>query len=460
MEVWVISIRPGARPLASLGLRLGESWVRPRFFYIAFVIALLVNIVANAVWVASAFDGLKDLDSFLHSGAAYTRGLDPYDYYAWLRPEPISPEALNLNPPISVYLFEPLSAMDRGLVGTGFFVGSVAMVGAAVGLLMRAYPEKRTWLVVLIVAGMAGIWHMLWYLQIYAPLLLAMTGAWLLMRRGDWVLAGILIGLMIAVKPNYAVLALVLVAAGHYRPAVTSVVTASLISLVPLLIDGPGIYWQWLHMTIGFEGYEWASNASLISVGERLNIAPLGQIAGASLTLAVLFFVWRRRPGALDAMALGLMTVILVGPVSWAGYTLLLLPFLFSMRWDGWTWASIAILVAPFAPGGAFGALGVDLPALFSGSGQGAFVPVPSVIMAIVSAIAMPLIGAIYAWGVLLLLVRLIQRLSAEQEGSVDVALPRLPRVVMVRPARPPRTPIEGEPLHQQPATIRVRYDA
>jgi hypothetical protein len=159
-------------------------------------------------------------------------------------------------------------------------------------------------------------------------------------------------------------------------------------------------------------------------------------------------------------MALGLMTVILVGPVSWAGYTLLLLPFLFSMRWDGWTWASIAILVAPFAPGGAFGALGVDLPALFSGSGQGAFVPVPSVMMAIVSAIAMPLIGAIYAWGVLLLLVRLIQRLSAEQEGSVDVALPRLPRVVMVRPARPLRTPVEGEPLHQQPATIRVRYDA
>ena len=50
----------------------------------------------------------------------------------------------------------------------------------------------------------------------------AMTGAWLLMRRGDWLVAGILIGLVVAIKPNYALVPLVLFAAGHWRPAFTA----------------------------------------------------------------------------------------------------------------------------------------------------------------------------------------------------------------------------------------------
>ena len=138
------------------------------------------------------WEDLKDLDSFLHSGAAYARGLDPYEYYRWLRPEPISPEALNLNPPISVYLFEPLSEMNRGVLGTAFLAGSVAMVAGAVALLMRAYPDKRHWLVVLLILSMAGLWQTLWYLQIYPPLLLAVTGAWLFMRKGNLLAAGVL----------------------------------------------------------------------------------------------------------------------------------------------------------------------------------------------------------------------------------------------------------------------------
>lgn len=470
MEVWVINTRPGARPLVNDGLRLGESWFRPRFFYVAFVVALIANVVANSVWVANSLDGLKDLDSFLHSGAAYARDLDPYGYYGWLEPPPISHEALNLNPPVSVYLFEPMSHLDRGVLGTAFLVGSIAMVGLSAGLLMRAYPDKRNWLIVLVVLAMAGMWQMLFYLQIYAPLLLATTVAWLLMRRGDLLLAGILMGVVVAIKPNYAIVPLVLLAAGHYRPGLAAIATAGLISLVPLAIDGPAIYREWLHMTLVFDGYEWTSNASLVSVGERLNLGPSGQVAGGLLACVVLVLVRKLRPGVMDATALALLTVILVGPVSWAGYTLLLLPYLFSIKWDGWAWASVVILVMPFAPEPAIASFGIDLPTIFERSSDGggsSILSLPKPLVAVLSAVVLPLIGGIYAWGVTLLLVRLVQRLSAEREFSLTENLKRLPRprrtarpVRVVRP-RPLRTPVEEEPrTTRQPATVSIPYDA
>jgi alpha-1,2-mannosyltransferase len=460
MEGWVISITTGVTP-RNIGLRLGESWIRPRFLYVTLVIALIVNIAVNAAWVATAYGSLKDLDSFLHSGAAYALGLDPYGYYGWMPQPPISPEALNLNPPISVYFFEPMSQIDRGLVGVGFLVGSIAMVAAAVGLLMRAYPDKRTWLIVLVVAGMAGVWHMLWYLQIYAPLLLAMTGAWLLLRRGDWVLAGVLLGLVIAMKPNYAVIALILLAAGHYRPAISAGATAGLISLVPLLIDGPSIYLHWLAMTQGFEGYGWTSNASLVSVGERLDMTLLGQVLAAVLGIIVLVFARKRRPGVMDATALGLMTVILLGPVSWAGYTLLLLPYLFSIRWDAWTWTSIAILVTPFAPGRALSALSIDLGSVFGASAGNVPVPVFDPWGSFVSPVLAPVVGAMYAWGVLILLAQLTRRLTSDEIPRPVRVRPRLRRLVPSRPAtaRPLTAGLEHDTRRQQPAPVRVRYD-
>src|SRR5438045_2456951 len=83
----------------------------------------------------------------------------------------------------------------------------------AVGLLMAAYPDKRNLLVLLAVVSLAGVWHMVWYLQLYAPLILAITCSWLLMRRGNLLIAGVMLGLVVAVKPNFGVVILALLAA-------------------------------------------------------------------------------------------------------------------------------------------------------------------------------------------------------------------------------------------------------
>jgi hypothetical protein len=241
-----------------------------------------------------------------------------------------------------------------------------------------------------------------------------MAGAWLLMRRGNLLMAGVLIGLIIAVKPNYALVALLLLAAGHYRPALTAGATAGLVSLVPLVIDGPGIYKQWLQLTMAFDGYTWTSNASMVALAERLQVPPAGEIAGVLLTMTLVVFARRLRPGPLDASALGIMAVILVGPVSWAGYTLLLVPYLFSIRWDGRTWASLALFAVPFAPDRAFAALGFDVAGMLSGPAASASTAVPSALLATAGAVVMPLVSVVYGWATFLLMVRLMKRISAE----------------------------------------------
>jgi hypothetical protein len=279
------------------------------------------------------------------------------------------------------------------------------------------------------------------------------------LRNRQWVLAGILLGIVIAIKPNYALISLILLAAGHGRPAAASIITTGAISLVPLFIDGPSIYFHWLHMTTEFEGYAWTSNASLVSVGERIDFAAAGQLAAMALGLGSVVLARGARPAALNAMALGLMTVILVGPVSWAGYTLLLLPFLFSMRWDAWTWTAVLILATPFAPGRAFDATGVGLPDLSVASAHVSLAPVPSAVFQVVSAFVTAIVGALYAWAVGLLLVRHGRRILEESDFSLGEAVASLRLRQSIANGLNRLRPSDASDVPDV-APVRVPYDA
>ena len=114
-------------------------------------------------------------------------------------------------------IFAALAAIPAGIVALSFFAGTLALFALTLELLLRRYPDKRDPLFILAVCSMAGVWHTLGYLQLYAPLILAVAAAWLLMRRGNLLLAGIAIGLMVAIKPNFALWPVLMLAAGHPR---------------------------------------------------------------------------------------------------------------------------------------------------------------------------------------------------------------------------------------------------
>jgi len=271
-------------------------------------------------------------------------------------------QGLNLNPPISVYGFDYLSRLPAARVEAAFLVGSLLLLALSVGLLMAAYPDKRNLLVLLAVVSLAGVWHMVWYLQLYAPLILAITCSWLLMRRGNLLIAGVMLGLVVAVKPNFGVVILALLAARHFKVALPALGTAALISAAPLLISGPLIYEQWIELVTSFKGLVWTSNASLVSAGARFHLPLVGYALASIALLLVLYWQWRFRPPVLQSTAAAITAALMIGPVSRAGYTLVLLPFFFSQRWDWRLWTAVVMLDMPFAPKLLAAMLGVPIP--------------------------------------------------------------------------------------------------
>jgi hypothetical protein len=120
----------------------------------------------------------------------------------------------NLNPPISVLFFQPLVALDLLKVLSIWRLLSLFGLGLALLLLWR--PAERATLVRQVVwsFSLAGLWSALELGQIYMLLLLIVVGAWRLLRGGWQVPAGILIGLLFAIKPNFAVWAVALIFPG------------------------------------------------------------------------------------------------------------------------------------------------------------------------------------------------------------------------------------------------------
>jgi hypothetical protein len=326
-----------------------------RVFFKVFAGVALCLITAVTAYSSLSGAGLYDYGSFILAGQASEKGLDPYGVHEGLVEEsglnlgfddrPYSP---NLNPPVSIYPFRLLAGADPDVTRFGLRAVSAVVYVAACLALMRAYPWQRRPLAVLWLIAGAGFWYTLWMGQIYVLLFGAGLGAWLLLEKGQSpVLAGVLIGVTVAVKPNFALWPLMLLLAGHGWPALWAGITALLISAVPFVIEGPSIYGQWLDAARHYSRGAIAANGSLVGSAARLGFEPAGYALAGVLTLAGAVYAWRLRPGRMEASAAALTVTLLAGPLTWLGYTLFALPVLMSRQWRGWELAVGATLVVP-----------------------------------------------------------------------------------------------------------------
>lgn len=324
-------------------------------FRVAIVLGLCLLIALGASAALRPDRGLLDFGAFVMAGEAHRRGLDPYEVHAGLADEsgldfgvedrPYSP---NLNPPISLYPFSLLSEVDAVSARDALNAVSALLFAGACLFMLRAYPWQRRPLIVLWLLALAGFWYTLWLGQLYAGLFALVLTAWLLLERGHNVLlAGVLIGLTVAIKPNFALWPLLLLLAGHGRPALVATVTALAVTAVPLLLEGPSVYAQWLEAAREYPRAAISANASLFGTAERLGLPPLGYLLSAVAVAACAAFVWRMRPSPLQTSSLGIVLTLLVGPLSWVGYTLFMLPVLLSRRWGRWELAIAASMLLP-----------------------------------------------------------------------------------------------------------------
>jgi len=171
--------------------------------------------------------------------------------------------------------------------------------------------------------------------------------AWLLFRAGHECWAGLLIGLVVAIKPNLGLWPVLLLVAGHRRPALTALGTALALSALPLLRYGPGVYGQWLAAVQAESWFHMPHYASLPSLGARLGIPGWGLAAAVLVGLAALLVAWRGRLPVLALSEGALLAAYLVSPSSSPRLGLFLVPGLLARPWTRRTSWAAALLTVP-----------------------------------------------------------------------------------------------------------------
>lgn len=319
----------------------------------AMLYSLLLLLVAHGVfWSLPHGEFLLDFGSFVAAGRAAAEGLNPYGVYPLtfrLDFERIGPvETPNLNPPISVPVFAALSRLDPVIAFRAWYAMALGLYLLVLVMLVRAYPEYARPLRLGWALSLAGLWHTLQLGQVYVPLLAAAAAACVALERGRHVWAGLLIGLLVAVKPNLTIWLLLLWLVGCWRVSLVGATVAGLVSALPLVAYGPGIYRLWLAAVRGFSGALLPGNSSLPGLAARLGVPWLGSVLAVALVLGLAGLTRRRRPPVGTVSALAIVASLLVSPITWVGYTILLLPVLFRRAWTVPLRLAAVILAVPF----------------------------------------------------------------------------------------------------------------
>ncbi len=300
-------------------------------------------------WIAGV---APDFRAFMISGDAANQGLDPYANYpslikvtglghTWAYP--------NLNPPVSVLLLQPIALLDDNLGRVVWALGSALLYVGVVLALARHFAAPGIGWRVAAVLLLDGVWSTLTLGQLYMALLVpaALAVIWSEQRPG-W--AGCCLGLVVAVKPQFALWSLLLACARHWRMAIVSVVTALGISVIPILLGHADWYPLWI---AGIRANpiltQFPNNVSLVSLMLRQDVPAALAYTAAGLIVAALGVVTRRcRPAPATVAGMATASAILLSPISWTGYSVFLVPALLAQRrWSGLLMVAVVLLMVP-----------------------------------------------------------------------------------------------------------------
>jgi len=273
---------------------------------------------ANLVRLASPDMGLHvDFESFWRSAYALRHHADLYRTGAALP---------NLNPPVLAVLLAPLAELGVltayhvfALFGTVLVVGSVIAVAEWTRL-------RSVWAMVTVAAlllssplqGTAALG------QVYGLLAVALTAAWLAERRGRQGWSGVAIGLAVALKPSLAPLLLWLVVRRRWPALGAALAAGAVAAAVGIVAGGWAATVEWLRLLGAFQVTGFLDNDSLAALAVRFHQpAWLGFLAAGGLLGITLWRARRRPEHALWSIT---AAALLLAPVAWNNYLVLLAP--------------------------------------------------------------------------------------------------------------------------------------
>jgi hypothetical protein len=242
-----------------------------------------------------------DLASFQAAGRAAAVGANPYAITPelWVVELPhfgIHAPTVNLNMPVSVLWMEASASVELGTLFRASLLLNMVLYGIALMLLSGGLARLFSWRVAWAVC-LTGFWQTLALGQIYILMLPLVIGAWLAVRDRNFVRAGVLLGVLIGIKPQFAIWPVLLACTGLWQTLPPALLTAAVISVLPVLRYGPIIYRQWLDsLSIVDRLVPIPGNGSVVALFARLNLASIGTLLATGLLAALVWWCWRRRP--------------------------------------------------------------------------------------------------------------------------------------------------------------------
>ncbi len=295
-----------------------------------------------------------DFDTFWRSAEALWSADDLYDTGARLS---------NLNPPLWTLIISPLGLLEP-LTAYRIF----ASLSAAVMLGYLAWMARETrigakWATVatglLFVSSPFLATTVLG--QIYAFLTLGLVAAWSFDRRNMPIASGIALGATIAIKPSLLPIILWPILRKRWTTLFATLIYGALATIIAAVALGFGATFDWLRILRDSTVSPYWDNASLPAAAARLftesefaeHIAllpwtiPIAYILGAAI---VALTAWRlRRDPSLGFWAIAAAS-LLVSPISWNNYLMLLAPGIFLLISRGHALPALLLLALQTIP--------------------------------------------------------------------------------------------------------------
>jgi len=321
---------------------------------VAVYVLLFLAIILNLRSIQPSLHELLDFGSFIAAGKESVLGKNPYAEdlpLVYSLESPHTGQSLpspNLNPPISIFFFRFFSRVDPLKAVASWRILTTLLFVTSVFILARAFrfsgkPTRILWAL-----SLAGFWNTILLGQIYVPLLILGIGVWLLAERQYYKLAGLALGFLVAIKPNFAFWLFLLGMGGYLTVALSAGMVALFLSILPLFIWGPEIFEQWLAALSHYPsiGLLIAGNSSFQSLTVRFGSGLSGTVISLLFICGSLYLTHRYKISLSKINTLGIVGSLLVSPFSWVGYTVLTLPIFFSRSKWNWQYKLAAVLLA------------------------------------------------------------------------------------------------------------------
>lgn len=262
---------------------------------------------------------------------------------------------VNLNTPITTIIFSGLSKFEPYQTLEIWQTISFILYTGIILWFSYIYKTNMSLTKFIWSFSLAGFWHTIVLGQIYIFLFALIATAWisLLQNRNFW--AGVAIGALIAIKPNFALWPIFLFFSGYYATFFVAALTCVAISLIPLIRFGTHIYQQWFEASaLEYQTLIMPGNNSILGLTARFDQITIGIVISILTTIFLLLLSRgnnNRTAGNIERVSgLSIIASLLASPLAWTGYTIFLLPIYFSReKWGNFIIASAVILTIPFA---------------------------------------------------------------------------------------------------------------